>query len=178
MTSPSIISPVIGLARRHDIANVDGAGDPAEGAVVDVLGVEVVALPSCQRTAIASRKPIFSNALFHSRMPSSTYGRYSCGTVSSTHQTICFFGGESLALGSAFSSRQRLIWRTKVVSVFVLAEVLDGAEEVAHAVVGQARLVAAVGQLHQAVVDHERDAAAVGHAVVAGGGPAAHAPPR
>ena len=49
-------------------------GDPAEGAVVDVLGVELVALVSCQRTSMALRKPIFSNALFHSRMPSSTYG--------------------------------------------------------------------------------------------------------
>ncbi len=71
---------------------------------------------SCQRTAIASTKPIFSNALFHSRMPFSTYGRYSIGTVSSMYQTICFLGGESSALGSAFSSRQRLIWRTKLVS--------------------------------------------------------------
>ena len=57
---------------------------------------------------MALRKPIFSNALFHSRMPSSTNGRYSCGTVFSIQKTICFLGGESLAFGSAFSSRQRL----------------------------------------------------------------------
>ena len=81
-------------------------------------------------------------------------------------------------LGSDFSSRQRLICRTKVVSGFVLAEVLDGAEEVADAVVGQAGLVAAVGQLHQAVVDDERDPAAVDHGVAGGGHRAAHPPPR
>ena len=61
---------------------------------------------------MASRKPIFSNALFHSRMPSSTNGRNSWGTVSSTYQMICRFGGESFAFGLDFSSRQRLTMRT------------------------------------------------------------------
>ena len=62
---------------------------------------------------MAFLKPIFSNALFHSRMPSSTAGRYFSGTVASMYQMICFLGGESSAFGSTFSSRQRLIWRTK-----------------------------------------------------------------
>ena len=51
-------------------------------------------------------------------MPSSTYGRYSNGTLLSSHQTIFFFGGESFADGFAFSSRQRLMRRRKIVSVF------------------------------------------------------------
>ena len=38
------------------------------------------------------------------------------GTLSSIYQTICFLGGESLALGSDFSSRQRLIMRLAFVS--------------------------------------------------------------
>ena len=87
--------------------------------------------------------------------------------MSSTYQTICFLGGESLACGSAFSSRQRLIRRTKFVSGSVDAEVLGRAQEVADAVVGVAGLVAGVGDLHQAVVDDQGPAPAVGHAVVA-----------
>jgi hypothetical protein len=51
---------------------------------------------------MALRKPIFSNALFHSRIPSSTAGRYFSGTVSSMYQTICFLGGDSVALLSTF----------------------------------------------------------------------------
>jgi hypothetical protein len=60
-------------------------------------------------------KPNFSNALFHSRMPSRTADRYSSGTDFSTQKTIFFFGGESLSPGlnsvlpSARSSRQRLM---------------------------------------------------------------------
>ena len=108
-----------------------------------------------------------------SRTPCSTRGcpprhraGIRAGTLSSMYQTICFFGGESLAFGSAFSSRQRLICRTKLVSGS-LAEVLRGVQEVADAVVGQSRLVARVGQLDQAVMDHDGDPARVDHAVVA-----------
>jgi hypothetical protein len=68
---------------------------------------------------------MFSNALFHSRMPDSTYGRYSIGTVSSMYQTICFLGGECSARGSAFSSRQRLTILTKFVSESVLPKSFD-----------------------------------------------------
>ena len=71
---------------------------------------------------MASLKPIFSKALFHSRIPSWTYGRYSSGTLSSMYQTICFLGGESLAPGLAFSSRQRLIIRLALVSGSGLAK--------------------------------------------------------
>src|SRR5262249_36321847 len=45
--------------------------------------------------------------------------------------------------------------------------VLDGGEEVADAVVGQARLEAALGQLDQAVVEHDGGAARVDDALVA-----------
>ena len=46
---------------------------------------------------MASRKPIFSNALFHSRMPSRTAARYSSGTDFSIQKTIFFLGGDELA---------------------------------------------------------------------------------
>ncbi len=38
------------------------------------------------------------------------------------YQTICFLGGESFALGFAFSSRHRLIIRRALVSGFGLAK--------------------------------------------------------
>ena len=108
---------------------------------------------SSQRTAIASLKPIFSNALFHSRMPSSTYGRYSIGTVSSTYQTICFLGGESLAAGFGLLEPPAVDHADEVRVGVGDAEVLGRAQEVADAVVGRARAVAEIGRLHQAVVD-------------------------
>ena len=97
--------------------------------------------------------------------------------MSSTHQTICFLGGESLALGVGLLQPPAVDLPDEGGVGVLLAEVLDRAEEVADAVVGQARLVAAVGQLHQAVVDDQRDPAGVGHAVAAGGRRrTAHAP--
>src|SRR6202011_1116729 len=53
----------------------------------------------------------------------------------------------------------------------VVAEILDDAEEVADAVVGQTRL-GAVGQLHQSVVDDDGDATAVDDTVAADAGAA------
>ncbi len=55
------------------------------------------------------------------------------------------------------------------------AEILDGGQEVADTVVGQARLVAGFGQLAQAVVDDDRVAAPVNDAFVAEHAPAAEA---
>ena len=52
---------------------------------------------SCCLTTIASLNPIFSNALFHSRMPSRTAGRYFSGTVRSIQNTIGSFGSETSA---------------------------------------------------------------------------------
>ena len=71
------------------------------------------------------------------------------------YQTICFLGGESLALGLAFSSRQRLIIRLALVSGIGIGEVGHGVEEVADAVVGHPGVVAGVRGLAEAVVhDH------------------------
>ena len=78
--------------------------------------------------------------------------------MSSTYQTICFLGGDSLECGSAFSSRQRLIKRTKLVSESLIAEILGGAQEVADAIVGDPGPVAHVRGPHEAVVDHHGDA--------------------
>ena len=115
---------------------------------------------SCWRTSMASRKPIFSNALFHSRMPSRTEARYSSGTDFSIQKTIFFFGGRQLVgllrvdrLGPLQPPAVDVADEGGVLAVG--AEVLDDAEEVADAVVGEARLVAAVGQLAQAVVDDD-----------------------
>ena len=126
---------------------------------------------SCWRTSMASRKPIFSNALFHSRMPSRTEARYSSGTDFSIQNTIFFLGGDSLSrvLGIDVGPLQPpaidVAEEGRVLAV--AAEILDDAEEIADAVVGQARLIAAVGQLAQAVVDDHGGAAAVDDAVVA-----------
>ena len=51
---------------------------------------------------MASMKPIFSNALFHSRMPSRTYWRYSRGTVRSIQKMIGCLGGDFSAVGLLF----------------------------------------------------------------------------
>ena len=79
------------------------------------------------------------------------------------YQTICFLGGESLALGLAFSSRQRLIIRLALVSGIGVGEVGHGVEEVPHAVVGHPRVVAVVRGLAQAVVKHQGDPPRVDH---------------
>ena len=64
-------------------------------------------------TRIAFLKPIFSNALFHSRTPAVIAARYLNGTVRSIQKTIGLTGSESAASGSFFSRRQRLTkrWR-------------------------------------------------------------------
>ncbi len=61
----------------------------------------------CWRTTIAFRKPDFSKALFHSRIPSATAGRYFSGTFRSIQYVIGSFGSDTAAFGSRFSSRQR-----------------------------------------------------------------------
>ncbi len=57
---------------------------------------------------MASLKPAFSKALFHSRMPSVTAWRYFSGTLRSTQKVMGSFGAETAAAGSFFSRRQRL----------------------------------------------------------------------
>jgi len=52
-------------------------------------------------------KPIFSNALFQSSMPSRTHRRHWIGTVFSMMKTIGSLGGDSSSVGSCFSSFQR-----------------------------------------------------------------------
>ena len=62
----------------------------------------------CTLTTIAFLKPIFSKALFHSRMPAVIASRYFSGTVRSSQYVIGLTGSESSAAGSFFSRRQRL----------------------------------------------------------------------
>ncbi len=57
---------------------------------------------------MASMKPIFSKALFHSRIPSRTYWRYSRGTVRSIQKMIGCLGGDFSASGFVFSRFQRV----------------------------------------------------------------------
>ena len=64
------------------------------------------ALSGCTSTWIASLKPMRSNALFHSRMPSLIGSRYLTGMLRSSQNTIGCFGSDSAADGSFFSSRQ------------------------------------------------------------------------
>ncbi len=59
-------------------------------------------------TWIASLKPMRSKALFHSSTPSAIAWRYFTGMSLSSQYTMGFTGSESAALGSFFSSRQRL----------------------------------------------------------------------
>ena len=115
---------------------------------------------------MASLKPIFSNALFHSRIPSSTYGRYSIGHGVLDVPDDLLLGGESLAWGLAFSSRQRLIMRTKLVSGSLMPKSLVALRKWPTRSSAIAGMIAGVRGLHQAVVDHHRDAAVVGNAVV------------
>ena len=107
---------------------------------------------SCWRTSMASRKPIFSNALFHSRMPSRT-----AGAVLVRHRFLdpeddLLFRRRQLVgilgidrLGPLQPPAVDVAQEGGV--LVVGAEVLDDAEEMADAVVGEARLIAAVGQL-------------------------------
>jgi len=62
------------------------------------------------RTTIASLKPIFSNALFHSSTPAVTDARKFNGMFLSNQNTMGCFGGDNGAAASCFSSRQRAMW--------------------------------------------------------------------
>ena len=112
MMSASMISPVSGLARDGPMAKPLVGGDPAEGVVVDVFGVEVLVSPA--------GGPRWRRGSRSSRTPCSTRG---CprgrrrGTrpapIFSIQKTIFFLGGDELVRllrvePSARSSRQRL----------------------------------------------------------------------
>ena len=76
-------------AARIDVARPDRAegrrrvGHPADRGATEVEGVEVGRRRAATSTRIASLKPIFSNALFHSSMPAVIGARYLTGMVRS-----------------------------------------------------------------------------------------------
>ncbi|NCY02598.1 MAG: hypothetical protein EBX36_06720 [Planctomycetia bacterium] len=61
----------------------------------------------CCRTSMAVANPAFSNDSFQASIPSRIGCRYRNGTVFSIQNTIGFFGGDTAAVGSAFSRCQR-----------------------------------------------------------------------
>ncbi len=67
----------------------------------------------CCLTTMAPLKPIFSKALFHSRMASVITARYFSGTLRSSQKVIGLTGSDNSVFGSFFSRRQRSIIRTR-----------------------------------------------------------------
>ncbi len=106
--SASRISPVRGSVCDGPIAKPTSAPRNQRTDAWRASSVSKSASSGCTLTTIAFVKPIRSNALFHSRMPSATVSRYATGTLRSIQKTIGCFGSDIAAVGSFFSRRQRL----------------------------------------------------------------------
>jgi hypothetical protein len=112
--SASRISPLRGSTWLGPMA-------PKDGDALVIQRIEARPKSSVSKSAfsgwisarIASLKPIFSNALFHSSTPAMIGARYFTGTERSIQKTIGRTGSDSAAAGSFFSSRQRFTKRCR-----------------------------------------------------------------
>jgi hypothetical protein len=106
--SASRISPVRGSTWR-------GPMPPNTGRAVTIQRIDACRASTVSQSAssgwifacTAPLKPMRSKALFHSRTPAITVGRYLSGMLRSSQKTIGRFGSDSGAAGSFFSRRQR-----------------------------------------------------------------------
>ena len=94
---------------------------------------------------MALAKPAFSKALFHSRMPSRIGLRYLKGIVFSSQKMIGV-GRRHLGRRVGLAQVPAIDVAHEAIVGAVLREVLDHRQEVAHAVVGQPRLIAGLRQ--------------------------------
>ena len=158
----------VGPRRPHGEAAI--RRDPAEGVVIDVFRIEILVLLLAHLDGVAEADLLERLVPFQDALAD-------VGPVLVRHRLLdpeddLLLRGRQLVgvlrvdrLGPLQPPAVDVADEGGVLAVG--AEVLDDAEEVADAVVGQARLVAVVGQLAQAVVDDDRGAAAVDDAVVA-----------
>ena len=156
----------IGARRPHGEAAV--GGDPAEGVVVDVLRIEVLVLLLAHLDGVAEADLLERLVPFQDALADG-------GAILVRHRLLdpeddLLLRGRQLVLvlriGVGPLQPPAIDVAEERGVAVVGAEVLDDAEEVADAVVGQARLIAVLGQQRQAVVDDDRGAAAVDDAVV------------
>ena len=157
----------IGSRRSHGESHV--GGDPAERAVADVFRLKVLVLllanfdgvPEADflkgfiplQNALANVGPVFIRHRLLDPEDDLLLGR---------GQLVFVFG---IGLSPLQPPTIDVTQERRVLTVG--AEILDHAEEMPDAVVGQAWLVAGVRQLDQAVMQHHRVAARIDHAVIA-----------
>ena len=123
-----------------------------------------VASSGCWRTSIALTNPAFSNALFHSRMPSRIGAIFVGNRLLDPEDDRCDrrrnrFFGLRLPQVPAVDVADELV------GFALFGKVLDGRQKVTHAIVGLPGLVAGFGQFAERIMDVDRHPAAVGNGV-------------
>ncbi len=144
----------------------DGGRDPTERAVIDILGIKIVLiiLPTdTQRIAEADLLEgfiPFQNTRFHI---GAIFVRN--GIFNPPHDL--FFRGRKLGIGIGLFQPPTIDPPHERRVGIGRAKIFGGAQEIPHALIGQPRAIAVIRHLHEAVMQHHRDASRIDITIIA-----------